>query len=114
MQTRNELLNDLIEMRSPISETIEKLRQFGWDSEKELVVLYRKHVVSLLNKYLNSDILAETVEEWANAIEGRDDIAFETSYESILNEAIHELANPALTAALDKVSAKNLLQELDT
>jgi hypothetical protein len=58
-------------------------------------------------------ISAADVEDWANAVEGREDVGREAGYESLLNDAIFELANPMLHEPLtrehkDRLSARLL------
>jgi hypothetical protein len=85
---------------------IEALRQLPWDSP-ELVVLGRKEILSVLQRCQGGQLSPEQVEEWANALEGRDDLGFEPADAELLHEVIFELANPVLT---NQLSASRLLQ----
>lgn len=50
-------------------------------------------LISVLNRFELKDVTSEIVENWANSIECRDDIDFESEE---LKEAIHKLASPEL------------------
>lgn len=64
-------------------------------------------LTDILARWSSGQMTAEDVEEWANAIECRDDVDFENEE---VSEVISELANLALHAAnsLDEVAARLL------
>jgi hypothetical protein len=109
---RKEALVALLAYNAPLDQLVCALKQFPWDSEQELVTLKPVHIRAVLLRYLAQEITAQQVEDWANAIEGREDIAFEEAFESILGECIHQLANPLLTKPLTKDLAEELLRLL--
>ncbi len=102
---RVELLGRLLSMERSPSVIRSELGRFPWDSDEELVVLRRKHCIAILNRFLVGTVSAAEVEDWANTVEGRDDIGLEPGNESQLREMIHELANPMLTTPLTVDSA---------
>lgn len=110
--SRSELINKLLNMTSSVSGITEELNKFGWDSDEELGNLKRQHLLNVLEKYQKEKIDEAEVEEWANAIEGREDIGRETSYEDLINQVLYELANPYITEPLSKERAKILIARL--
>ena len=102
----------LVSFDRPLGDIHAALSQYPWDSEVELVLLSRTHIVSVLERFISGSLSAAEVEGWANAIEGRDDIGFETKSRELLKEAIQELANPALTHELTHDSAGILISRL--
>ena len=54
------------------------------------------HLLSVLRRFETGEIGAAEVEEWANAIEIRDDIGFEAESDDVVRDVIHVLANPEL------------------
>lgn len=60
-------------------------------------------------RVLQSELSAEQVAEWADAIEVRDDVGFESDQ---VREALHVLANPALEGALDPAKAAAIRDRL--
>ena len=107
---RNILLTDLIECTRDLSEICKELSQFGWDCDKDLIVLKKDHTLSILGRYLSKQLSGSDVEEWANAIEGREDVGFESG---ILRNLIHELANPMLTKPLSEYTAKRWILKIE-
>ena len=94
---RKTALEILIQFKLPIEQSIANLAQFEWDSEIELVSLEAAQIQNALQLFIHGAISASEVETWANAIECRDDIKIEPS---LVNEVLHELANPYLTHSL--------------
>ena len=96
---RQAALASLLCFDRPLNE-IEALRGLlGW-GEEPLVTPDKEDIASVLGRYLAGEIDAATVEEWANLIEGRDDIEFASPDEEIIIQAIHDLANPMLQGSL--------------
>ena len=113
MNTRIQLLNSLLKFDKPLSEILPVLNSFSWDSKQSLVILQRQHIVNILQRYLNGKLSASDVENWANAIEVREDIAEEDNFADILDEVIFDLANPLLSRSLSPDSAKEYLAQLE-
>lgn len=108
--TRRELLQGLIELTAPPEEIAERLSRFEWDSEEELVTLESTHLRAVLEKFIDGSLPAGTVETWANALEGREDIRI--SEASPAGDILFELANPVLQGELTRERAKHLLKKL--
>lgn len=111
MHDRINVLNLLLEMNKSLPEIKKLLSQFEWDSN-ELVMLETKHVKNILECYQSGEINENIVEEWANAVENRDDIGYPEHNGKLIKEVINELANPLLTQKLNRVRAKTLFQKL--
>jgi hypothetical protein len=78
-------LEDLVLLRVPIGGAIARLGGFPWDSDVHLVALTRQHVDSLLAAYLEGRLDEQDCENWASALEGRDDVGFEPGFERSLS-----------------------------
>lgn len=112
-EPRYDALRNLIAAREPIEQTLGYLRTFPWDSERVLVVLYRSDVARVLRRYLQAELSAEQCVAWADAIEARDDIGFETDWVKLLKQLIFELANPELGGPLSHDAAHGWLRLLE-
>jgi hypothetical protein len=82
---------------------VSDLSALGWDSDEELVILDAAHISTVLNRLLAGEISVADVEDWANAIECREDIGLLQG--SPVADALDELANPVLTRPLTRASA---------
>jgi len=92
---RQAVLTALIEFTLPLAELETRLARCGWD-EDPAAALSRAHVVAVLERFAAGELDAAAVETWANLVENREDISFESGHEAALLEAIHDLANPVL------------------
>lgn len=100
VEQRIEALRGLIELQESIPVSISRLRQFPWDSDGALVVLTGNDLARTLDRYLRGELSNTDLEEWANALEGRDDIEYEPSADDNLRRIIFELANPLLATPI--------------
>ncbi len=111
---RIKLVQACIELPSDFDELRRQIAKFGWDYDGHIkAVLSRADVVTILQRYLKSEIGNKQIEDWADFLEGRDDVAFENGAEAILNEVIHVLANPILDGGLTLEVAKIMLTKIE-
>lgn len=113
--TRKSLLEELLRFEDPrqLGKIMKQLREYGWDSEVELVRLDFGVIISLLKRFLDGEITAQQLEDWGNAVEQRDDIEFGMGNSPWILDAISELANPALHQPLTPDTMGNLLLRLE-
>ncbi len=110
IKKRKKLLKSLLEMNGAISVICAQLSEFGWDCEEDLITFKSNNALSVLNQYLKHQITKDDLEEWANAIEGREDISFEKDY---LKKLIYDLANPILTEPITNHTAKRWIMKIE-
>jgi hypothetical protein len=111
MNTHHQLLNSLLKLDRPLTEILAPLNSLGWDNPQTFVTLKPQHITQILQSYLNHQITELEIENWANAIESREDIATE---EELLEQIIFDLANPLLTTPLTPQLAHHYLTQLET
>lgn len=112
MKERESILLRLVEASGSIQNIQNDLSGLPWDSDTPLVTLTRPDIVRVLHRYLSEAMSSIDVEDWANAIEGREDIQYEIGYEEPLSKVIYQLANPLLTVPLTTASAEAILDSL--
>ena len=113
MIPRKQALSNLVSYNESIDSLVHALKAFGWDSRDELVILTCQHILNVLDRYLSREISATQLELWANAIEGREDIAFDPQHEASISDAIYQLANPLLTELISDESVMRMIQNLN-
>jgi len=84
------------------------LAAFPWDSEP-LVCLTEHDVTVVLERFHEGSIEAAECEAWADALEVRDDVEFETD---TVREVVSALANPLITRPLTREFCSELLASL--
>ena len=99
---RRSVITALVGFDRPLDELQRELAQLGWDADP-VVVLTQRNLAATIDRFLIGDLGAETVESWANLIEGREDIEFELGYEPTVAEILHDLANPELSGQLEAI-----------
>ena len=109
--TRASHLAELLHFSRPIAEVARDLAVFGWDSEEDLITLEPVHALSVLSRFLASDLSVTDVEDWANAVECREDIGLDP--EGLMAAVVFELANPLITRPLTRQSATDLMSKLN-
>ncbi len=93
MRNRAQVLSDLVQLNGDFRRLRDELRQFSWDADEAEFTITFEHVSKVLSLYTNGKIDAAVLEDWANAVEVREDVEYQ---DDRLKEIIHELANPIL------------------
>jgi hypothetical protein len=75
-------------------------------------VLQTEHLISVLTRYEDGALTAQQVSDWANAVESRDDVAFDRDCEACLKYVLFQLANPGISEPLSLDLARRLKAEL--
>ena len=108
--TRASHLAELLHFSRPIAEVAKDLAVFGWDSDEDLITLEPLHALSVLSRFLAGALSVKDVEDWANAIECREDVGLDQ--EGLMAAVVFELANPLITKPLSRQSATDLVCKL--
>ncbi|QUY42578.1 hypothetical protein [Acaryochloris marina] len=101
MRSRESLLAEIVDNPLPDPSVLSELKEYPWDCDKELVTITKAHICTVLAAFREKRLTAEQVRDWANRIEGRDDIGYELGFEGAVNEAIFCLANPYINYPID-------------
>ena len=112
MKTRQEYLNALVNFDQPLSTILPILKTFPWDSSEAIITLKKEHLIDILDRYLHNALSATDLENWADAIECREDIAYKTDEEDIINDIIFDLANPTLNDSLSPKIIEQYISQL--
>lgn len=108
------LVEDLVSLSSPVQDSVRQLAALDDDDAGETATLTKAHLVAVLKRYRDGKLTAIEVEEWANAIENRDDIDFDPDHESEIDDIMYDLANPTLEHHLSPALAAEMLAQLST
>lgn len=105
MRAPAEVLTDLVALRRPLDEALPAVRRLPWGDE-EVVTLTREDAYRLLDCFLEGSVTASDCDAWANALEGRDDVAYEPGHEDVLAQLLFEVGTPEANGPLTKASAR--------
>ncbi|HKZ60614.1 MAG TPA: hypothetical protein VJ547_12335 [Candidatus Thermoplasmatota archaeon] len=104
------MLQDLVELGGPLLRLLGDLAKYGWDADEPLFEVRPEHVGAVLKRYCDGTLSETDVEDWANALEVRDDLAFNPR--GTVRELTFELANPTLQGKLTKQRAAAMMDGL--
>jgi hypothetical protein len=97
----------------PVDDALDALQPFGWDFEGEGFELTLSLIADAIRRFIVGTISAVDLEDWANAIECREDIEFEAIDRVMIASTVHHLANPILQGDLTVASMTTLLASLE-
>lgn len=110
-RSRAVILTDIVQIRSDLNSLNAELNEYPWDSEKGLIVIPKEDFIHVFNRAIAGEITFDTVEEWANIIECRDDVDYELH---MMEDLIFELANPYLNGEINKAKLEEMINRLYT
>jgi hypothetical protein len=94
-------------------EIVRELETIPWTSDRFLLSLTRQHIISVLFRFLNGQLSAEDVRDWAEEFMGREDIAYEAGYSGTIAEVLMNLwEEQRLGAVLTPAQAETYTQTL--
>jgi hypothetical protein len=111
---RKKILNALIAYEHDPKTLAQQLSLFEWDSEEELALLEISDIQTVLDLYLKDKITDTDIEFWAETIECREDIAYESGREDLIINTIFDLANPDINKKITIKLVEQLCNQLIT
>lgn len=112
-EKRRDVVGSLLRLDRPLREIARELDQFPFDCAKgDAVMLTRSQAVAVLARFVNGALRAGDLMEWAQVIQGRDDVDFEDLYREILLQLIFTLAHPEISEDFTEDSARRWMRKL--
>jgi hypothetical protein len=102
---RGAAVRDLLELRVPVAQAVAALGRFEWDCDEELRTLTRADALRMLGGFQRHELTVGDCRLWAEALEGRDDVGFESGAEDVLKEFLFQIATPELAGPLTHEAA---------
>ena len=113
MNRRAEILQELARYESPTEPLMNKLGSFGWDwSSEPLLILKKEHFLSIINRFLANQISALQLQEWAENLEVREDVAFDERNAELLDDIFFRIATPFINEPLTKEVVQKMKEQL--
>ncbi len=109
MRKRKDILQDLIHNKRNTSDLISELSKYPWDCEESLIVIKNEDICNILELYIDGNLSQSELENWANAIECREDQTFE---DDSLEEIINKIANPVLHGISSISEITNIIKNI--
>jgi hypothetical protein len=110
---RAEVLQELVRYEKPTEPLMRELKSFGWDwSDAPLLVLKKEDLLKIINRFLSGEISATQLQEWAENLEVREDIAFDEKESELIDDVFFRLATPEINEPLTSESVQRMKDEL--
>jgi hypothetical protein len=106
-------LSELVNFALPIKQLSDQVAAIGWDTPGDMVTMKRRHLASALSSYLDGHLTREEIFEWANLLEIREDIDFESGDDVLIPKLIFKLANPEIEGDLTPERARSIIEMLE-
>jgi hypothetical protein len=101
MQRRAEILQELARFETPTEPLLQELLSFGWDwSDAPLLVLSKADLLRVIDRFLAGQISAAQLQQWAENLEEREDVAFDESDAELLGGIFFRIATPMINEPL--------------
>lgn len=100
---RAHALRDLVELRRPVSDALARLSAHDWSSDVDLVTVTTHDLTHALEGFDDGSLDGAALSAWAEALQGREDIALDPVTRDLLVEALFELSTPELFGPIEEV-----------
>lgn len=111
-EKRVTLVKKIVKADSDFQSLMEELSNYDWDFDGEPVFLDKEDIKNLLTRFIAGSVSMDSVHEWADFLELRDDVDYPEDQEVLLSEVMHDLANPVTEGELTVDRVKQLLVTL--
>ena len=108
-----EVLNNLVTFSKPTKDLAEELSKIDWDYTGQPMIVLAFHIKSVLQRFLGGEYDSDELENWANLIECREDLEFESTQKNIIENIIYSLANPVLEGEITVDLCKEFIKQID-
>jgi hypothetical protein len=113
MTRRAEILQELARFETPTEPLLRELRSFGWDwPDAPLLVLKKQDLLRIIDRFLVSQISAAQLQEWAENLEVREDVAFDEADAELLDGVFFRIATPEINEPLTPEVVRRMRDEL--
>lgn len=109
LNNRMKILEDLVNLKKPLEELSNDLKEIDWDYEGDPFLIQTDHVIAIVRKYLDGELNEVAVERWANMIECREDLDVEKSE---LDDVIYKLANPEINDPISRQLCEKIINDI--
>ena len=110
---QTEALQDLVELKQPLEETIKTVWTFPFSTLETLYILKAPEVVTVLKKYIKEEVSGAELSRWADAIESREGIEYEDEFSDWISDTIFRLSSPEINEPITSKCVSKILDQLE-
>jgi hypothetical protein len=114
MNRRAEILRELVRYEKPTEPLMRELSSFGWDWSEDtpLLVLKKEDLLRIIDRFLADQITAAQLQEWAENLEVREDVAFDDQERDVIDDVFFRIATPMIHEPLTAESVSRMKHDL--
>jgi len=113
VKRRAEILQELVRFEAPSAPLVRELRSFGWDwSGEPLVVIKKEDLLRVIDRFLAGELSAPQLQEWAENLEVREDVAFDEEERDLVDPIFFRIATPEINDPLTLDVVRQMRREL--
>jgi hypothetical protein len=113
MHRRAEILHLLARFDTPTEPLLQELRTFGWDWDgAPLLILTKTDFLQVIDRFLAGQLSAAQLQEWAENLEVREDVAFDEKDRELLDNIFFRIATPEINEPLTHEVVQRMRLEL--
>ena len=113
MSRHAEILQELARFETPTGPLLQELRSFGWDWDgAPLLVLRKADILRVIDRFLAGQISADQLQEWAESLEVREDVAFDDRDAEVLDDVFFRIATPMINEPLTHEVVQRMRDEI--
>ncbi|WP_286235654.1 hypothetical protein [Thalassotalea sediminis] len=112
MTDRSELIKGIAQIGANYSDYKKEIQEYPWDCDSELYFLTKQDLLSVFSRFESGELDSDAIENWANFLECRDDLGYESDYEDELRDMIFLLANPVINYSIDVKLINELAEKI--
>lgn len=113
MNRRAEILHELVRFEKPSYPLRCELGSFGFDWDGEpLLILKKEHLLRIIERFLADEITAAQLQEWAENLEVREDVAFDEEERDLIDPIFFRISSPEIHESLTHDSVRRMQAEL--
>jgi hypothetical protein len=110
---RSEILQELARFETPTEPLLQELRSFGWDWHGEpLLVLTKADLLRVIGRFLAGELSAAQLQQWAENLEVREDVAFDERDAELLDGIFFRIATPMINEPLTHEVVQRMRDEI--
>ena len=114
IERRAEILKRLIRYEEPPEPLASALNEFSWDwlEDEPLIRLRASDLLRVIDRFLAGNIDAQQLQDWAERLECREDIGFESDDKQLVDDVFFRLATPFINEPLTHESVSRMREQL--
>ena len=113
MSRRAEILQELVLFEKPSESLLQELKSFGWDwTEAPLLTIKKEDLLRIVDRFLTGQLSALQLQEWAENLETREDVAFDEKDAEIIDDIFFQIATPMINGPLTSDAIRKMREML--